>query len=160
MSITFHFSPPTLFHRPLLFLPDVPSQEVNLSRHVSALDFDLQVKFHSTNTRHAGKQAVESLSFRGLVMELVDSNDFSAKLPDLSLFSQGLLIPAAQPEMKLDLRAPSWITVRRRNRELTVRFISCAFVSFRFVSTPRPRFRVETPGTAKEREEKERQEDR
>ena len=45
-------------------------------------------------------------------------------------------MPASESEMKLDL-SPRWITVRRRNRQLTVRFISCAFVSPKPRSFPR-----------------------
>lgn len=92
-------------------------------------------------------------------MELADClipdrlQDFSAKLP-ARLCLAGFLMPAPESEMKLDL-SPCWITVRRRNRQLTVRFISCAFVSPGHV-----RFHVETPRRQRKRKEKQRKESR
>ena len=85
-------------------------------------------------------------------MELVDSAISRPNCEDLSLFSRRFLIPAAQPEMKLDLRAPCWITARRRNRELNCTLYIRTVLSFRFVSFQRPRFHVEALGIAKERE--------
>lgn len=92
-------------------------------------------------------------------MELADClipdrlQDFSAKLP-ARLCLAGFLMPAPESEMKLDL-SPRWITVRRRNRQLTVRFISCAFVSPSHV-----RFHVETPRRQRKRKEKQRKDSR
>ena len=94
-------------------------------------------------------------------MELVDSAISRPNCEDLSLFSRRFLIPAAQPEMKLDLRAPCWITARRRNRELNCTLYIRTVLSFRFVSFQRPRFHVEALGIAKERErERERETDK